>query len=83
MLKANSTAGLTLARNASAAVPSLPPCSTQPKTVACPTYDEITKTRNSKLNPGLVTYYKKPIYITQGSMQYLWDNTGKRCASPK
>ena len=49
-----------------------------PKKVTFPTYDEILKTRSTKLNPAYMTFYKKYLYITQGHMQYLWDNTGKR-----
>ena len=49
-----------------------------PKNVAFPTYDEILKTRGTKLNPAYMTFYKKHLYITQGHMQYLWDNEGKR-----
>ena len=34
--------------------------------------------RKQYLNPGLFLYYKKPIMIVEGSMQYVWDDTGKR-----
>ena len=43
-----------------------------------PTYDSIVKTRKEKLSPGYLTYYKKPLYITKGSMQWLWDDQGDR-----
>ena len=49
-----------------------------PKNVTIPTRDEILKTRGTKLNPAYMTFYKKHLYITQGHMQYLWDNEGKR-----
>jgi hypothetical protein len=52
--------------------PVLPACGFSPKPVACPSLDEILKARKSKLNPGLVTYYRKPVYITQvGQKKYL------------
>ena len=53
---------------------------TDPKPLASPipSYDQVVKTRKDKLNPGLLTYYKKPLYITQGSMQWLWDDQGQR-----
>merc|ERR1719367_1661766 len=35
-------------------------------------------TRKSKLNPGLVTFYKNPLFVTQGSMQWLWNEKGER-----
>ena len=43
-----------------------------------PSYDAIVKTRKEKLNPGYLTYYKKPLYITQGKMQWLWDDQENR-----
>ena len=63
------------------ASPALPECKTAPPkdlTGTIPTYDSIVKTRKTKLNPGYMTYYKKPLYITQGSMQWLWDDQGDR-----
>src|ERR1044071_3183977 len=30
------------------------------------------------MNPGIFLYYKKPIMVVEGSMQYVWDETGKR-----
>merc|ERR1712038_1683784 len=58
--------------------PELPPCSHVPRNVTFPTYDEVLKTRSTKLNPAYMTFYKKYLYITQGHMQYLWDDSGKR-----
>ena len=34
--------------------------------------------RKQYLNPGLFLYYKQPIMIVEGKMQYVWDSTGKR-----
>ena len=34
--------------------------------------------RKQFLNPGLFLYYKKPIMIVEGKMQWVWDDTGKR-----
>merc|ERR1719264_2488056 len=65
-------------RTSSNSGPELPPCSHVPKNVTFPTYDEMLKTRSTKLNPAYMTFYRKPLYITQGHMQYLYDNTGKR-----
>ena len=59
----------------------LPEAKAIPKPLAVnsiPTYDAVVKTRKDKINPGLLTYYKKPLYITQGSMQWLWDDKGQR-----
>lgn len=41
-------------------------------------YDEAMKVRKANLTPGLLTYYKNPIMIVQGHMQWLWDSSGKR-----
>ena len=43
----------------------LPACKVEPKPYHGPSYDEIMSTRKSKLNPGLVTFYRKPLYVTQ------------------
>ncbi len=61
--------------------PSLPEANgaaQQPRKLNYPSYQWVAKTRKEKLNPGLVTYYKKPLYVTQGSMQWLWDDQGQR-----
>jgi alanine-glyoxylate transaminase/(R)-3-amino-2-methylpropionate-pyruvate transaminase len=43
-----------------------------------PAKDEILSLRNEYLNPGILTYYKHPVCIVEGHMQYLWDEKGKR-----
>ncbi len=34
--------------------------------------------RQEYLTPALITYYKDPLMVVEGHMQYLWDETGKR-----
>ena len=34
--------------------------------------------RQQYLSPGLIRYYKDPLMIVEGHMQYVWDETGKR-----
>jgi alanine-glyoxylate transaminase/(R)-3-amino-2-methylpropionate-pyruvate transaminase len=34
--------------------------------------------RNEHLSPGLFTYYRQPLMIVAGHMQYLWDERGTR-----
>ncbi len=34
--------------------------------------------RQTWVNPGVFTYYQKPLMLTEGHMQYVWDHTGKR-----
>jgi alanine-glyoxylate transaminase/(R)-3-amino-2-methylpropionate-pyruvate transaminase len=40
--------------------------------------DEIGKLREEYLLPSTMTYYKKPINIVKGQMQYVYDDTGKK-----
>lgn len=60
------------------AAPALPKCETEPKPLNVPSLEQVSKTRKTKLNPALTTHFKTPAYITQGSMQWLWDHSGKR-----
>ena len=34
--------------------------------------------RREYLTPGLITYYREPLMVVEGHMQYLWDESGKR-----
>src|SRR5262245_14421114 len=43
-----------------------------------PAAAEILAMRQEYLSPGLFHYYKNPIAIVEGHMQYLWDETGKQ-----
>src|SRR6202050_5564497 len=56
----------------------LPPTSHQPKKYSGPSADEVLALRKQFMNPGIFLYYKKPLMVVEGSMQYVWDETGKR-----
>ena len=56
----------------------LPVCSHVPAPYNGPSRDEILALRREYVNPGVLTYYKDPICIIEGHMQYLWDETGKQ-----
>ncbi|MBN2445461.1 MAG: aspartate aminotransferase family protein [Phycisphaerae bacterium] len=56
----------------------LPVSNHKPVAYDGPSRDEILALRRQYLNPGIVTYYKEPICIVEGHMQYLWDETGKQ-----
>ena len=43
-----------------------------------PSAEQVLGLRKQYLNPGLFLYYKKPIMIVEGKMQWVWDDTGKR-----
>jgi alanine-glyoxylate transaminase / (R)-3-amino-2-methylpropionate-pyruvate transaminase len=56
----------------------LPPTSHQPKKYTGPSATEVLAQRKQFMNPGIFLYYKSPLMVVEGSMQYLWDETGKR-----
>ena len=56
----------------------LPPCNHQPKKYAGPSPAEILALRKQFLNPGIFLYYKNPLMLVEGAMQYMWDETGRR-----
>lgn len=58
--------------------PVLPPTDFQPKAYTGPSADEVLALRKQYLSPGLFLYYKKPMMVVEGKMQYVWDETGKR-----
>ena len=58
--------------------PSLPPCDHRPRPYAGPTKAEVLALRRHYVNPAIFTYYKQPLMIVEGQMQYLYDETGRR-----
>ncbi len=58
--------------------PQLPPTDFQPAPYSGPSADEVMAQRKQFLNPGIFLYYKKPLMMVEGKMQYVWDETGKR-----
>lgn len=56
----------------------LPPTSHKPQKYSGPSAEEVLAKRKQFMNPGIVLYYKKPIMLVEGSMQYVWDELGKR-----
>jgi len=43
-----------------------------------PDYNTTTTIRKENLSPAMLTYYRKPLLIHQGRMQWLWDHEGKK-----
>src|SRR5436190_16582500 len=66
------------AQTESRTAPALPPTSHKPRPYSGPSLDEVLAKRKQFLNPGIFLYYKKPIMLVEGKMQYVWDDTGKR-----
>jgi alanine-glyoxylate transaminase / (R)-3-amino-2-methylpropionate-pyruvate transaminase len=58
--------------------PQLPPFDHKPKPYDGPSRDESLALRREYLSPALVTYYREPIMIVEGKMQYLFDEKGRR-----
>lgn len=56
----------------------LPICDHNPLPYAGPSKDEVLAIRRQYLTPGLVTYYRDPLLIVEGHMQYVWDECGTR-----
>jgi alanine-glyoxylate transaminase / (R)-3-amino-2-methylpropionate-pyruvate transaminase len=56
----------------------LPITSHHPAPYTGPSRDEVLALRRQYLTPGLITYYRDPILVVEGHMQYLYDETGKR-----
>ena len=56
----------------------LPISSHQPAPYTGPSREEVLALRREYLTPGLITYYREPILVVEGHMQYLWDETGKQ-----
>ncbi|MFN0011086.1 MAG: aspartate aminotransferase family protein [Phycisphaerales bacterium] len=60
------------------ATPTLPPCDFVPARYTGPSKAEVLAMRKEFCTPALVTYYKSPVMMVQGHMQYLFDETGRR-----
>lgn len=56
----------------------LPKCDHTPDPYDGPSRSEVLAMRHQYVNPGVLTYYRDPLMIVEGKMQYLWDETGKR-----
>ncbi len=56
----------------------LPVTSHVPHPYDGPPRAEVLSLRKQYLTPGLLTYYREPLLVVEGHMQYLWDETGTR-----
>ena len=50
----------------------------QPAAYTGPSREEVIALRQQYLTPGLLTYYRDPLMLVEGHMQYLWDEKGKQ-----
>ena len=59
-------------------MPELPPCDYIPPAYEGPTKEEVIALRSQFLTPALVTYFREPLMLVDGHMQYLFDERGNR-----
>ncbi|HZZ29356.1 MAG TPA: aspartate aminotransferase family protein [Pirellulales bacterium] len=57
---------------------SLPISDHKPSPYKGPSREEVLALRQQYLTPGLLTFYKAPLLLVEGKMQYLWDEKGKQ-----
>ncbi len=56
----------------------MPECVHKPERYEGPAREELLTLRRQYVSPAVFTYYKNPLAIVEGHMQYLWDETGRR-----
>src|SRR3954469_8794502 len=56
----------------------LPIAPHKPEPYDGPSKAEVLALRKQYLSPGLLTYYRDPLMVVEGNMQYLWDEKGKQ-----
>lgn len=56
----------------------LPVIDHQPTPYEGPSRDEVLALRHQYVSPGVITYYRDPLMVVEGHMQYVWDESGKR-----
>src|ERR1700722_13761079 len=56
----------------------LPPVNHQPQKYTGPSAAEVLALRKQFMNPAIFLYYKNPIILVEGAMQYVYDEKGNR-----
>ncbi|XP_030368148.1 alanine--glyoxylate aminotransferase 2, mitochondrial isoform X2 [Strigops habroptila] len=56
----------------------MPPCDFVPEKYKSHPYEHMRKIREQNISPSLRTYYKEPLLLHQGHMQWLFDYEGRR-----
>jgi alanine-glyoxylate transaminase/(R)-3-amino-2-methylpropionate-pyruvate transaminase len=57
---------------------SLPIIDHRPTPYSGPSKEEVIAIRQQYISPGVITYYKEPMMIVEGHMQYVYDEKGTR-----
>ncbi len=58
--------------------PELPIIDHRPARYSGPPKEEVLALRQQYISPGVITYYKEPMMIVEGHMQYVYDEKGPR-----
>jgi alanine-glyoxylate transaminase/(R)-3-amino-2-methylpropionate-pyruvate transaminase len=58
--------------------PSIPPHDHTPRPYTGPTRQEVLAMRRQYCHPSTFLYYREPLMVVEGHMQYLYDETGRR-----
>ena len=56
----------------------MPPFAYTPRPYRGPSREEVLALRRQHVNPAVFSYYRDPLMIVEGNMQYLFDETGRR-----
>lgn len=56
----------------------MPPTDFVPRPYTGPSYQQVEQMKGVYMPPSITNAYKKPVLLTQGHMQWLYDNDGKR-----
>ncbi|KAA8517692.1 hypothetical protein F0562_015166 [Nyssa sinensis] len=59
-------------------IPKMPHFDYSPPPYSGPSADEILQKRKEYLSPSMFYFYKKPLNVVDGKMQYLFDDSGRR-----
>lgn len=59
-------------------IPRLPDCDHEPRPYIGPSKAEVIAMRRQFCSPAIFTYYKEPLMLVEGHMQYVFDETGRR-----
>lgn len=56
----------------------MPECDFKPQPYKGPSYERVRAIRRENLMPSFLTFYKKPLLLHEGHMQWVWDHEGRR-----
>mmetsp|Transcript_13417 Transcript_13417/g.40573 ORF Transcript_13417/g.40573 Transcript_13417/m.40573 type:complete len:476 (+) Transcript_13417:143-1570(+) len=62
----------------SSTAPQMPAFDYSPPAYTGPSKEEVLRMRKQHLSPAMFTHFKEPVMITDGKMQYLFDERGRR-----